>query len=79
MGPIRISPPALCRMDTGALSAWDHVDRAQTECLIFAILASRPLPEQGFRTCLGIVCLFRDIDRNRAEAVSAPALSRSVA
>lgn len=43
----------------------------QTEGLVIAILASRPHPEQGFRTCLGILRLFRDIDRNRAQAVSA--------
>ncbi|MET3595069.1 hypothetical protein ABID26_004481 [Mesorhizobium shonense] len=43
----------------------------QTEGLVVAILANRPHPEQGFRTCLGILRLFRDIDRNRAEAVSA--------
>lgn len=46
----------------------------QTEGLVIAILASRPHPEQGFRTCLGILRLFRDIDRNRAEAVSARAV-----
>ncbi|RWD39767.1 MAG: transposase, partial [Mesorhizobium sp.] len=46
----------------------------QTEGLVIAILASRPHPEQGFRTCLGILRLFRDIERNRAEAVSARAV-----
>ncbi|WP_292413726.1 hypothetical protein [Mesorhizobium sp.] len=46
----------------------------QTEALVIAILASRPHPEQGFRTCRGILRLFRDIDRNRAEAVSARAV-----
>ncbi|MDX8462486.1 IS21 family transposase [Mesorhizobium humile] len=45
----------------------------QTQGLVVAILASRPHPEQGFRTCLGILRLFRDIDRNRAEVVSARA------
>ena len=46
----------------------------QTEGLIVAILASRPHPEQGFRTCLGILRLYRDIGRERAEAVSARAV-----
>ncbi|SCB50976.1 Transposase [Rhizobium lusitanum] len=46
----------------------------QTEGLVIAILASRPHPEQGFRTCLGVLRLFRDIERNRAEAVSARAV-----
>ncbi|RWD39534.1 MAG: IS21 family transposase, partial [Mesorhizobium sp.] len=46
----------------------------QTEGLVVAILANRPHPGQDFRTCLGILRLFRDIDRNRAEAVSARAV-----
>jgi transposase len=45
-----------------------------TEGLIVAILASRPHPEQGFRTCLGILRLYRDLHRERAEAVSARAI-----
>jgi len=56
-----------------------------TEGLIAAVLASRRHPEQGFRTCLGILRLYRGVDPARAEAVSARALeigalaSRSVA
>ena len=46
----------------------------QTEGLIIAILAHRPHPEQGFRTCLGVLRLFRDLEAARAEAVSARAL-----
>lgn len=46
----------------------------QTEGLIAAILANRPHPEQGFRTCLGVLRLFRDIEHARAEAVSARAI-----
>lgn len=45
-----------------------------TEGLIIAILARRPHPEQGFRSCLGILRLFRDLDRERAEAVSTHAV-----
>jgi len=45
-----------------------------TEGLIAAALASRRHPEQGFRTCLGILKLFRGVDLDRAEAVSARAL-----
>jgi transposase len=45
-----------------------------TEALVTAILAHRPHPEQGFRTCLGILRLFRDLEAARAEAVSARAL-----
>lgn len=46
----------------------------ETEGLITAILASRPHPEQGFRICLGIQRLNRDLPRERAEAVSARAV-----
>jgi transposase len=46
----------------------------QTEGLITAILAHRPHPEQGFRTCLGVLRLLRDLEPSRAEAVSARAL-----
>ena len=40
-----------------------------TEALIAAILAGRPHPEQGFRTCVGVLKLFRGSNRQRAEAV----------
>ena len=33
-----------------------------TEGLIIAVLARRPHPEQGFRTCLGVLRLFRGIE-----------------
>ena len=39
-----------------------------TEALIIAVLARRPHPEQGFRTCLGVLRLFRGIDAARAES-----------
>ena len=38
------------------------------------MLASRPHPEQGFRTCLGILRSYRGLDRVRVEAVSARAV-----
>jgi len=41
-----------------------------TEALIIAVMARRPHPEQGFRTCLGVLRLFRGIDAARAETVS---------
>jgi transposase len=46
----------------------------QTEGLIIAILASRPHPEQGFRTCLGVLRLYRDLGRDHAETISARAV-----
>jgi transposase len=41
-----------------------------TEALIIAVMARRPHPEQGFRTCLGILRLFRGLEAARAEAAS---------
>src|SRR5271170_1479720 len=49
-----------------------------TESLIGAVLASRPHPEQGFRTCLGILRSYRGLDAARLEAVSARALEQGV-
>jgi transposase len=46
-----------------------------TEGLMIAILASRRQPEQAFRSCLGVLRLYRDIDKARVEAVSARALA----
>jgi hypothetical protein len=46
-----------------------------TEGLIVAVLANRPHPEQGFRTCLGVLRLFRGLDLARAEAVAGRALA----
>jgi hypothetical protein len=45
----------------------------KTEGLISAVLASRPHPEQGFRTCLGILRSYRGLD-----AVSARVLELGV-
>jgi len=49
-----------------------------TEGLISAVLASRPHPEQGFRTCLGILRSYRGLDAHRLEAVSARAVELGV-
>ncbi len=49
-----------------------------TEGLISAVLASRPHPEQGFRTCLDILRSHRGLDTARLEAVSARALELGV-
>ncbi len=40
-----------------------------TEALIIAVIARRPHPEQGFRTCLGVLRLFRGLEAARIEAV----------
>jgi transposase len=49
-----------------------------TEALILAVLARRPHPEQGFRTCLGVLRLFRGIEAARAETVSSRAVEIGV-
>jgi transposase len=48
------------------------------EGLISAVLQSRPHPEQGFRTCLGILRSYRGLDAERLEAVSARAVELGV-
>ena len=53
---------------------WARTIGPNTEGLIVAVLANRPHPEQGFRTCLGILRLYRGLAPARAEAVSARAL-----
>jgi transposase len=45
-----------------------------TEALILAVLARRPHPEQGFRTCVGVLRLFRGLDAVRVERVSLRAI-----
>ncbi|WP_284314596.1 IS21 family transposase [Labrys miyagiensis] len=52
---------------------WGQSIGPNTESLVVAILANRPHPEQGFRTCLGILRLFKHADRQRVEAASARA------
>ena len=53
---------------------WARRFGAETEGLIIAILANRPHPEQGFRTCLGVLRLYRGLEPERAEAVSTHAV-----
>ena len=50
----------------------------ETEALILAVLARRPHPEQGFRTCLGVLRLFRGLDAARVEAISRRAVEVGV-
>jgi transposase len=54
---------------------WARAIGPHTEGLVTAILAHRPHPEQGFRTCLGVLRLYRGLDPARAEAVSAHAVA----
>ena len=41
-----------------------------TEALIIGVMARRPHPEQNFRTCLGILRLFRGLEASRVDAAS---------
>ena len=52
---------------------WGREIGPETEGLVIAILHGRPHPEQGFRTCLGVLRLFRGLAPARAEAISARA------
>ena len=66
---------ALRRVDTRAPASARPATSGRTpRRLIIAVLARRPHPEQGFRTCLGVLRLFRGIDPARAEAVSLRAI-----
>src|SRR5260370_4387325 len=56
---------------------WGRSIGPNTEGLVLAILANRPHPEQGFRTCLGVLRLFKDIDPERAELIAARAVAVS--
>jgi len=53
---------------------WARAIGPQTEGLVIAVLSSRPHPEQGFRTCLGVLRLLRGLDPSRVEAVAARAV-----
>lgn len=53
---------------------WGRSVGPNTEGLVIAILAHRPHPEQGFRTCLGVLRLLRDLPPERVEAVAARAV-----
>jgi len=54
---------------------WARTIGPNAEGLVVALLANRPHPEQGFRTCLGVLRLFRGLDPARAETVAARALA----
>ena len=52
---------------------WARLIGPSTEGLVVAVLANRPHPEQGFRTCLGVLRLFKGLDPARAQSTSRPA------
>jgi transposase len=55
--------------------AWASTIGPQTAALVAAILADRPHPEQGYRSCLGILRLAKHYDAGRLEAACARALA----
>lgn len=59
----------------GRLVAWGEQTGPATGALVSAILHSRPHPEQGFRSCLGIFRLGRRHGEARLEAACARALT----
>jgi transposase len=59
----------------GRLVAWGEQTGPATGALMAAVLASRPHPEQGFRSCLGILRLGRRHGEARLEAACARALA----
>jgi transposase len=52
---------------------WAHTIGAQTAVLVAAILADRPHPEQGYRSCWGILRLAKRYGPARLEAACARA------
>jgi transposase len=59
----------------GRIVAWASGTGPATAALVAAIMASRPHPEQGFRSCLGIMRLGRRYGDERTEAAAARALA----
>lgn len=57
------------------LIAWAATVGPTTAALVEAILADRPHPEQGYRSCLGIMRLARGYGAARLEAAAARALA----
>jgi len=57
------------------LVGWAEETGGQTAGVITAILASRPVPQQGFRSCLGIMNLGKSYGKERLEAACARALA----
>ena len=57
------------------LIRWAETIGPQTAALVAAILADRPHPEQGYRSCLGLLRLSRRDGTTRLEAACARALA----
>lgn len=55
-------------MDAGRVDRGRRADRSLNRCLFPGCHRCRPHPEQGFRTCLGILSLARSYDNARVDA-----------
>jgi transposase len=62
-------------MDTATLRTLGALHRAQHRGAHHCGARSRRHPEQAFRTCLGVLKLFRGIETARVEAVAARAVA----
>lgn len=59
----------------GRIVRWAESAGPQTASLVTAVLESRPHPEQGFRSCLGIMRLSKRFGDDRLEAACTRALA----
>jgi transposase len=59
----------------GRLVCWAEETGPSTAELVRGVLSSRPHPEQGFRSCLGILRLGRQFGEARLEAAAKRALA----
>ena len=57
------------------LTTWADTIGPQTAALVEAILADRPHPEQGYRSCLGMLRLGKRYGEGRLEAACARAVA----
>jgi len=57
------------------LITWARTIGPQTAALVQAILADRPHPEQGYRSCLGLLRLSKRDGEDRLEAACARAVA----
>ena len=58
--------------------SWAASIGPNTESLIVAILASRRHPEQGFRTCIGVLQRLRGLPRERVETIAVRAVESGI-
>lgn len=68
------APPRLCRVDPQRLVRWAEQSGPATAGVLAHIPAHRPHPQQGFRSCLGILRLAERYGTDRLEAACRRAL-----